>query len=179
MTEELDKMYGQCREPSKVDTWENGRSPLSLCEFVPEIGATLISLKACCQSPLLKFSSRGVTYLWAMAQDGSIKIAVEELAEMPDGTEVTGYPRRRNFPRHPSEEKKLGHPCLLAAKSARIAGELFLDEKSGVLCWYVNVSSGRYCRFVRPNEEQVANILAKFRQIVDPTLLLDDLKGCA
>jgi hypothetical protein len=110
-----------------------------------------------------------------MDGDGDIHVAVEELAEMPDGTLVEGYPRRRNFPVHPSEEKKLGHPTLLDAGPARAAGELFLDEKDGNLFWFVNVASGRYCRITPPSAANVSNVVKWFREKVQDDVQLDDI----
>ncbi|WP_370301650.1 hypothetical protein [Pseudooceanicola sp.] len=95
---------------------------------------------------------------------------------MPDGTVVAGYPRRRNFPVHPAEEKKLGHPTLLAGNMARVAGELFLDEDENELFWFMNVSSGRYCRFDPPTAAQVRKALGLFQELIDEEVRLDDIR---
>lgn len=172
---ELDKNFGSLRSPYKVDPWEAGRRPESLSELTPELGKHLASYRDVVQTCLFKHAARTLTYLWVMRDDGEIAMAVEELAEMPDGTDVHGFPRRRNYPRHPAEEKKLGHPCLVSECDARVAGELFLDELTGTLCWYVNVSSGRYCRFEPPTPDQVANVVELFRDLIGDDVKLDDL----
>lgn len=140
----LDIQFGTVRGPYKIDHWETNREPLSKCVLNQNVGHNLISYKKSSEVPLLRHAAKTITYIWVMDPGGEVHISVEELAEMPDGTEIAGYPRRRDFPRHPSEEKKLGHPCLIQGKGARVGGELFLDEKSGILCWFVNVNSGRY-----------------------------------
>lgn len=58
---------------------------------------------------------------------------------------------------------------------ARAAGELFLDDVDGELMWFVNVSSGRYCRFDPPTKQQTGKILDLFRSIIDPDVQLDDI----
>lgn len=97
-----------------------------------------------------------------MDGEGKIHIAVEELAVMQAETAYSGYPRRRGY-RHPSEDKKLGHPTLLNQKSARIAGELAFDEIDGSLRWVFNANSGRYCRSNPPLAEQVEAVADIFR----------------
>ncbi|PWE31159.1 hypothetical protein DDZ14_14140 [Maritimibacter sp. 55A14] len=111
-----------------------------------------------------------------MDGNGDIYIAVEELAETIDGMTVEGYPRRRNFPVHPAEEKKLGHPTLLMGGPARTAGELFLDEVDGELLWFVNVSSGRYCRITPPTDAQAGKVLERFKGLIDESVQLDDIR---
>lgn len=172
---DLDHEYGKLRAPYKVDPWEVGRCPESRSVLTRDLGQFLAGYRKVSQNGLFKHAARSITYLWAMKDNGEISIAVEELAEMPDGTEVRGFPRRRNYPRHPAEEKKLGHPCLVEERDARVAGELFLDEVTGTLCWYVNVSSGRYCRFHPPTPAQVANVVQQFRELIDEEVKLDDL----
>jgi hypothetical protein len=172
----LDNEYGCPRLPLKVEPWEVSRSPKSKCLLTEEIGSNLASMLAASTPQLFRHAARTLTYIWAMDSEGAMHVAVEELAEMPDGTRVEGYPRRRNFPVHPSEEKKLGHPTLLDAGEARVAGELFLDEKEGNLYWFVNVSSGRYCRIVQPSEVNVSNVVKWFREIAHVDVRLDDIR---
>lgn len=171
----LDDEYGQLRPPFKVDPWEVSRVPRSKCELNQSVGNSLSEMHKVSQSQLFRHAARTLTYIWAMDDAGTVQIAVEELAEMPDGTKVEGYPRRRNFPVHPSEEKKLGHPTLLNGGLARAAGELFLDEIDGNLFWFVNVSSGRYCRITPPTKDHVDNLVKRFRELVQDDVQLDDI----
>lgn len=171
----LDDEFGRLRGPQSVDPWEVHRLPLSKCMLTQDVGRSLSDLRKICSSQLLRYAARTLTYIWAMDGAGDIHLAVEELAETVDGITVQGYPRRRNFPVHPAEEKKLGHPTLLDGGEARVAGEFFLDEKNGTLFWFVNVGSGRYCQLTPPTAEQIESVLRHFRQIVEEDVLLDDI----
>lgn len=173
----LDEEFGALRVPHRVEPWEEGRVPKSRELLTPEVGKKLRDLRLAAATPLLRYSVKTVTYIWAMDERGDVFIAVEELAEMPDGSRIEGYPRRKNFPVHPAEEKKLGHPTLVGGGRARLAGELFLDELAGELLWFVNVSSGRYCRFSPPTLEQAKRILKKFQLLIEADVRLDDI-GC-
>ncbi len=112
-----------------------------------------------------------------MDEDSDIKLAAEEIAELPDVRELTGHPRRRNFPSHPADEKKLGHPCLIDEQPARIAGELFLDhDDDDNLVWFVNTNSGRYCRSKPPSGEQGENARALFERLMKQRVEFDSLE---
>jgi len=174
---ELSEKYGNPRWPSKVHGWEAGRAPRSLSRLDEATGEALVRFKSANQDSLFKFAAKCVTYLWVMDVDGVVHISVEELALMPDGTDVTGYPRRRDFPVHPVEEKKLGHPTLVNGERARMGGELFLDNTCSELCWYINVNSGRYCKDAPPSETQVQNILTLFREAVETSVEFDDIRA--
>lgn len=171
----LDRDFGTMRAPSKVDAWEVDRAPASKTRVDAAVGNGLVAYKDAVQLQLFAHAARCVTYIWVIDADGSVHMSVEELAELPDGTEIMGYPRRRDYPRHPAEEKKLGHPTLVGGNNARVGGELFLDVKGGKLMWFVNVNSGRYCQFAPPSPEQVANVLETFQELVEPEVELDDV----
>jgi hypothetical protein len=106
-------------------------------------------------------------------------IAFEELAELPDGTDAVGHPRRRGFPVHPAAEKKLGHPTLVNGAAARIAGELFLDGKGTSLEWHVSLYSGRYCRDIQPTDAQAEAVLSLFQSMIDANVILDRPEAAA
>lgn len=173
----LDEMYGALREPQRIDAWEVGRQPASLCRLEEPLASILVDHLRVSRSDLFSNAARSVTYLWAMDEGGEIIISVEELAETPDGRVVAGYPRRRNYPSHPADEKKLGHPTLLDGGLARVAGEFFIDEVDGNLYWFVNVSSGRYCRLMPPQRDQIDNVLDLFQRLIGPDVRLDDIRG--
>jgi hypothetical protein len=168
-----DKKYGVPRLPERVDKWEAGRSPASLSNLDSGVASDLAAVEKLAQTPLFRHSERAKNYIWAMAVDGSIKIAVEELAPDPVMSDGAGYPRRRGYA-HPSEEKKLGHPTLLGGAEARIAGELAFDEFDGELRWVFNVNSGRYCRQQPPSAEQIASAADLFRNL-GLDIFVDDL----
>ncbi|MCY0149774.1 hypothetical protein OEG84_19195 [Hoeflea sp. G2-23] len=173
MPDDLDETFGVLRGAERIEEWENGRSPLSLSSLDTELAQRLAELSRIVQSNLLKPAARTQSYIWAVTEDGSIKISVEELSiRQPEAT-FSGYPRRRGY-KHPSEDKKLGHPTLLDGQKARIAGELAFDEKEGGLHWVLNASSGRYCRHMPPSEKQIQNVAARFLELgVDVSVDLD------
>lgn len=160
--EDLDKDFGPARSPERIDRWEQDSEPESLSTLDADLAERLVRLEQIAQCNLLRHAELAKNYIWAMAPDGSIRIAVEELAIEPRPEVSTGYPRRKG-PVHPSEEKKLGHPTLLGGGLARIAGELAFDEFDGVLKWVFNVNSGRYCKQLPPSPDQVERAATIFR----------------
>jgi hypothetical protein len=160
--------------PSRIDSWEQQAKPRSLSSLDSRVGITLKRYRRIAKSELLKFDAMVKRFIWAMDAGGAVKIAVEELAGMPDGSASVGHPRRRHYPIHPAQERKLGHPCLVNGVEARIAGEFFLDESErGDLVWYVNVKSGRYCRDRRPTKKHQENVLGHFRNMIDAEIQFD------
>ncbi|UXS39809.1 hypothetical protein FY150_08865 [Agrobacterium tumefaciens] len=159
----MDEDFGSIRAPEKVDEWEKGRKPESISKLDEMLGAKLAELEKLAQYQLFKFSARAKNYIWAMNETGEIIIAVEELAlEKPEAS-YSGYPRRRGY-RHPSEEKKLGHPTLLNGGKARIAGELAFDEDDdNGLVWILNANSGRYCKQKPPTPGQLNKVAEIFK----------------
>jgi hypothetical protein len=176
VAEMMDADFGVPRAPDNMYIWEIDRLPRSLSKLCANLGQQLSQLVDLANVNLFRFSSRAITYIWAMDVFGDIHIAVEELAELPDGRNLTGHPRRRDYPQHPAEEKKLGHPTLLGGGLARMAGELFLDKDTdGVMIWYINDNSGRYCKRIPPTQSNKDKILNKFRELIGPSVVFDQL----
>lgn len=178
----LDLRYGGPRGPHEINDWEQGREPLSLATLNGELGQTLLSYRTICQAPLLRKAAQCFTLIWAMDESGEIRIAYEELtteALEHEGTIASfkGYPRRRGATTHPVEFKKLGHPTLLKSGDARVAGELFLDFVDGSLFWFVNCSSGRYCRKIAPSKAQQKAVHELFMDLIDNEVRYDDVDG--
>jgi hypothetical protein len=174
--EGLDLYFGTAKQPSRIDIWEMGGRPKSLSDLNGTTGNALNRYGNLAQLDLLKFDAMAKRFIWAIDRDGGVKIAVEELAALPDGGDSAGHPRRRHFPIHPAQERKLGHPCLVDGAAVRVAGELFLDiNESGKLVWYVNVKSGRYCREERPTSAQEGNVLGLFREMIGNSIQFDSL----
>lgn len=161
MTENLDQRYGPVRLPEKVDEWERDRKPASLSDL-RAAARSLLDIENLANSFLMRQSLRAQNFLWVMDADGFVLIAVEELAITYPDVPYSGYPRRRGY-RHPHEEKKLGHPTLVAGGPARIAGELALDTDGAGLRWILNANSGRYCRQMPPDSAHLACVAALFK----------------
>lgn len=163
MTMDLDSLFGKPRGPEKVDPWERGRKPASLCSL-QEAAPVLRTLADISTSALCAAALRAKNFLWIMDQSGEILVAVEELAPHIEGTPYVGFPRRRAFT-HPAEERKLGHPTLINGGQARIAGELSFDVTGdgSSLQLVLNANSGRYCRQKPPTPEQLARVREAFQ----------------
>lgn len=165
MSDKLNTEFGYPRPPEKVDDWEKGRRPESLSDLDSKLAKTLRELDKLAQTKLMRYALRAKSYIWAMDVSGKIVVAVEELAMAKPETIYPGYPRRRGL-KHPSEDKKLGHPTLIDERAARIAGELAFDEdENDVLHWVINANSGRYCRQKPPKKDQIDRVAARFREL--------------
>jgi adenylate cyclase len=166
-------IFGTLRLPSRIDSWEN-RKPASLAILNESLGQSLLNWAASVNNRLLWISATNTNFIWVMDQEGVVHIAVEELAELEDGTKVIGIPRRAKLS-HKSQDKKLGHPTLIEGRAARIAGQLFLDgPESGPLNWYIDDNSGRYCRELKPSTENKSSVLSLFRSYIGGNVIFDD-----
>lgn len=176
---DLDERYGACRVSKEVRDWEIDVKPKSLVRLTEDVGAKLRSYRILAQDGLFWNVSQCSSLIWAMNGIGEVFLAFEELVfDLGVGSGASklkyGYPRRRGFPSHPADEKKLGHPTLVGEGSARIAGELFLDVEAEKLHWFVNCGSGRYCRDIQPSAEQGRAIHQLFIEFIDDEVRFDD-----
>lgn len=173
----LDEKYGILRTPASIQKWEQGIAPVSKVLLDRNLGENLKAYQALSTCPLFGAASRCFLFIWAMDDECNIWIAFEEVLP-PPGVVISGHPRRRGYPSHPAEEKKLGHPTLINCRKARAAGELYLDEGDNdepELVWRVNVGSGRYCRKIPPTVAQCEAIHQRFRMIVGESVFWDEL----
>jgi len=163
-----DHLYGPLRQASNVNTWEATHSPLSLTELNSASGAALQALLVPAKHCLFSHATRAMLLIWVMDEDCQVWIAVEEFSphEKPG---IAGFPRLEKF-----NEKKLGHPTLCPGKPVRIAGELFLDEtEDGELKWFLNVSSGGFCKETSPTRQQTLAVLELFKKEMGTCIELD------
>lgn len=172
-----DERYGPLRAPTHVQEWERNIEPVSKVLLSETIGRRLRDYQELSQCELFGAVSRCFMLLWVMDKNCDIWLAFEEIIAPPGAHNLTGHPRRRGYPTHPAEEKKLGHPTLISCGEARAAGELYLDQEddSTELFWHVNVGSGRYCLDSPPTQEQCEAIHERFRVIVGESILWDEL----
>jgi hypothetical protein len=177
--QELDDMFGKPKSPTRVYDWEQSKRPLSSGLFDRSVAERLRDFAKSSDFALLKFVARTLTFIWVMDKSGQVHLAVEEIAVLPARMKPQGHPRRRHYPVHPSDDKKLGHPTVLdeGSKLARIAGELFLDfDETNNLMWFVNDNSGRYCKNEVPTVQHKANILHFFQGLLGVKVQFDHLK---
>jgi hypothetical protein len=163
MTAKLDSDFGIPRSPGgalPIANWErkNGVTvrPLSVTTFDARTGQHLVALQTIANTTFFGTAIASINYLWAIAVDGSLVVAVEELA-VEDAVSAAGLPRRRSG-QHPAETKKLGHPTLVNCGQARIAGELALDNTASGFAWVLNANSGRYCSVITPKRSHLLNV---------------------
>ncbi len=163
MTKILDELYGIPRLPDNIDKWEKNTKPVSLSLLDAKLATDLNNAKELADNKLFRAAEKSKTYLWVMDLNGEILIAIEEISIDQPNAPYSGYPRRRGY-RHPSEQKKLGHPTLVNGDKARIAGELALDDDdiSQKLKWIINANSGRYCKQLPPDKFQLDNVAKLF-----------------
>jgi len=100
----LDEEYGELRDAVKIEEWEKNCQPISLSELDADLANSLSELEKIVQCDLLRADARIKNYIWAMDEEGKIKIAIEELAVYKSEAQFNGYPRRRGYI-HPSKEK--------------------------------------------------------------------------
>lgn len=179
--DDLDVVYGLPRLPSLMREWEAGVSPVSKSKLDRDLGQKLRIYRDLSGDGLFRAAAQCFLFLWVMDVDGNIIIAYEEIVtgEISHSTNGSllknGHPRRRGFPSHPADEKKLGHPTLVGGGEARIAGELFLDILDGSLQWYVSCGSGRYCRDLPPTKRHQEAVHQLFTALIDDQVRFDRL----
>lgn len=173
-----DIKFGELRFPSNLREWEDGASPVSKSLLDKDLGQKLRGYRDICQADLFRSAAQCFSFIWVMDEKCDVLVAYEEIVTgMPvvtgTGLLKNGHPRRRGFPSHPADEKKLGHPTLVDGGKARVAGELFLDVADGLLQWYVSCGSGRYCRVAPPDLDQQGQVHALFMHLIDDQVRFD------
>lgn len=140
---DLDALYGAMVIPKKVDQKEGELSPRSL-HILDDSSASLLK-------DLTSITERGLgvsayvycelPILWIIDANGKILFALEEVVHTE--TNEFALPRLRN-----TDVKdgfaRLGHPSLVSAMPARIAGEILFDVRADVPRWFITNASGRY-----------------------------------
>lgn len=145
LNSELDLMFGPPRPPGETRRGESKSKPKSLMMLDDQAAAFLDSVISGSRSgvPLSETILRHTYFLWIVDLDGQIFVALEEAHELDP---LTGMVRMV----HPllkgvqvdDRDTVLGHPALVDAMPARIAGEIYYDH--GIDRWYISNKSGRY-----------------------------------
>lgn len=169
---EADEQFGICRHPSYIDHWEKYK-PASLMMLDIQSASALVTYGELAKSPLFSHSAKSKTFIWALSQSCEVWLAIEEIAPVGPFKGFSGYPRRRKLTVR-AEKKKLGHPTLVPSDGVRMAGELFLDIGSKGPQWFINASSGRYCRDHPPTQQQTEYAAGLFRSFNIDVLVDDD-----
>ena len=117
---------------------------------------TAFIVQAADNAYLCRYLCEEFNTLWLIAEDGSIRVAIEEvvLEETPDF--ITAPMPKRHRPR-----SKLGHPSLVEGGRGRVGGELTLNV-SDRKC-YLSNRSGRFGR--GRTEAELENAAQAFRDL--------------
>ncbi|QYK40740.1 MAG: hypothetical protein KF887_15205 [Paracoccaceae bacterium] len=182
---DLDELYGLPRSAESTNDWETGHEPLSLCFFDAGVGKAMAEFRELALAQPFRAAAQTLNFIWGMGEDGKIRIAIEEIAQINERPVPRGIPIRRGMDPMLSSEKKLGHPCIVAHGTARIAGELYLDESTDVeneLAWTLNARSGRFhgSEDRRPKIEQIRNVARIFARNMNCRIsldLIDDMRS--
>ena len=140
---DLDSLFGLSVSPAKVGPKERELLPRSL-HTLDEASAPLLR-------ELISVTQRGLgvsqyvycelPILWIVNEGGKILFSLEEIVD--NQTNEFALPRLRNY-KIGSQYARLGHPSLVSAEPARIAGEIIFDIRADEPCWYITNGSGRY-----------------------------------
>jgi len=134
----LDELYGASIEPARKGDHEHLRQATWL--LVNQAGADRLRTfieQAAAGAYICAYLCEGFNTLWLIADDGTIRVAIEEvvLSDVPD---IISAP----MPKRLRPKSKLGHPSLVDGGGGRIGGELTLNPADG-RC-YLSNKSGRF-----------------------------------
>jgi hypothetical protein len=154
---DLDKSYGICtrgqRKQSEIDA-----EKVAWHDLDATTAAALDSIRATAeQNPLLQKLLTNITLLWIVTEDGTIRFCIEQ------SYEITSPSRRFARPRETDDNSRLlplGHPMLTDDDTARIAGELYLEQSGPNMIWVLSNKSARYG--VGRSTEQLSNVVNRF-----------------
>ena len=167
---ELDELFGPVLPPQNggVRHWESHASVK--CYELNQASARDLSdfLALAMNGELGLQLMQAITMLWVVNNDGDVIFAMEQTIAS-EGT--LRRPRMRGTPLG-SSVKSLGHPLLVNGGSARISGELYIDDSedpdSSDLTWILNNKSGRYGVHKTRKSEHLENVAALFRRYQVP-----------
>lgn len=141
---DLDELYGVAVPPKYWSNIEKYKTPASLQKLDHSTAPVLQTYLATATDGLeiTRTNHQTIVLLWLMDEDGQIWFCVEEAFK--DDAEISVYPRLDGV-EYPEGYEKLGHPALILAQKARIAGELIWDvPESEDPRWMITNKSGRY-----------------------------------
>lgn len=160
--QDLDALYGKAQLPKTVRKHET-RKQSTWLEVNPA-GAKLLNafiVQAVQGAYVVQYLNQDFTTLWLIAEDGSIRVAIEEFV-LEEGSELVRTPMPRGY----RTDEKLGHPSLVEGGPGRIGGELSVNIKDGK-CYLTN-QSGRFGMTRTPAE--LENAAEAFRRLGVPVI---------
>ena len=157
---DLDQVFGACtrgqRKQSEIDV-----DKLSWYDLDATTAPWLESIRLTAeQNPLLQKLLTNITLLWVVTEQGTIRICIEQ------SYEITSPSRRFARPRETDDNSRLlplGHPMLTDDDTARIAGELYLEQSGPNMIWVLSNKSARYG--VGRSNAQLGNVVGRFANL--------------
>ncbi len=154
---DLDEFYGICtkgqRKQSEIDV-----EKVAWHDLDGASAAALDSIRSTAeQNPLLQKLLTNITFLWIVTEAGTIRFCIEQ------SYEVTSPSRRFARPGETDDNSRLlplGHPVLTDDDSARIAGELYLEQSGPNMIRVLSNKSARYG--VGRSAGQLGNVVNRF-----------------
>jgi hypothetical protein len=140
---DLDQLFGVLVAPSRLDPKEKSVSPRSLQKLEASSGTLLRQLMDVTERRLgvSAYVYCEVPILWIVDDRGDVWFSLEEVID--EETDEFTIPNLRDTPAADGYAR-LGHPSLVSANSARIAGEILFDVRAENPSWYITNASGRY-----------------------------------
>lgn len=140
---QLDDLFGAPVLPARFDPAEKALAPKSRINTSEDDANSLrMFLESVARGcPLSSFLSESTVILWLADADGNMIFSVEELFHRDDVTRRV--PNNLEL-QYAEQWQKLGHPSLVGAMPARIAGEMFFDPEEAGGTWVLSNKSGRY-----------------------------------
>ena len=159
--DKLGELFGPLAGPIKVEVWEKDAKPASLVLVTDDVAARLgQQMRLAIHDPIARIFWRQAVLLYVVDRNGSIWLALEEIAERTGEIPPEFTVARQRFADFTAQLRKFGHPTLVDGQPARIAGEILLeyDEESKTFAWEINAKSGRYNKGAERTEAHLNNV---------------------
>lgn len=158
----MNNRYGAATKPKYHDNIERHKRPASLQKLDHDSASILEEYLRSARCGLLipRITHQTIVMLWVIDESEDCYFCIEEMYK--SDSEITVFPRLDGVG-YPQGFEKLGHPSLVGAEKARIAGEIIWSGGAGNAgSWVISNKSGRYG--IRPDisEQNLINAKALF-----------------
>jgi hypothetical protein len=169
----LDFVYGELRRPRPgpgptkrplgYDQWEKRYPPVSLIKLTQSTAdlLKLLMQQMAAGCPIGRTFMNDVILIWLVDANGNILVSIEELVFNARPQKV---PKFQSVPLT-KDCDKLGHPSLVLAADARIAGEVRYHSDKSPAIWSINNASWRYGLYEGRTSVQLERVAARFREL--------------
>lgn len=160
---DLDALFGMLVSPGKVDPKEKSVLPRSLQKLETTSGGLLRQLMEVTERHLgvSAYVYCELPILWIVDDRGEVWFSLEEVVN--EETDEFAIPRLRDSA-VANGYARLGHPSLVSANAARIAGEILFDVRADKPSWYITNASGRYGIGHDRREEHLVEVRRLFEE---------------